>query len=447
MPIELLELKKTSKTTETHTFLDQSIQAIPYTPLSPIRTPTPTHVLCNTSSTNSPFDSPFAAQVSIPLPEEALLLPKSKTDDSASHPSLASFQPLCVAGTTGISIESFPPRSPPGLVSQASNMATAPLLPVADIDSNVIPNGSLTPPHPIISPPDLALPSPLPSLPDSRTSPYQTPHIHPIPSLSQSYPLDDLLDYEHGLELLSPPSPLSRNDSPFELAGLSPRPDIGSTLLLARNGSGDRRINETPTMPVDNIARSIYLFSSPTLSAASSVSASSENGYENDFSQSEFSSTFSSPIVPPTRLGPGSPESNTQHPIMTFSNVYNNNHTDTQRFRPRNGTGSPWTVMNRTTTATTSTSSQQPFESAATHISRMTTSASDNGSELSDLDFLSMSAEEYGAFTLSPGAATGGSVGLGRPVSGRGGVVTGRVRGIDGSESDTSSWSLAGGSE
>ena len=74
----------------------------------------------------------------------------------------------------------------------------------------------------------------------------------------------------------------------------------------------------------------------------------------------------------------------------------------------------------------------------------MTTSASDNGSELSDLDFLSMSAEEYGAFALSPGAATGGA---GRPVSGRGGVVAGRVRGINGSESDTSSWSLAGGSE
>ncbi|KJA17742.1 hypothetical protein HYPSUDRAFT_1005915 [Hypholoma sublateritium FD-334 SS-4] len=45
-------------------------------------------------------------------------------------------------------------------------------------------------------------------------------HSYPemVPSLSQSYPQD--LDYEHDLELLSPPS--SRSESPFSLAALSP---------------------------------------------------------------------------------------------------------------------------------------------------------------------------------------------------------------------------------
>ncbi|KAF5322314.1 hypothetical protein D9619_000140 [Psilocybe cf. subviscida] len=48
------------------------------------------------------------------------------------------------------------------------------------------------------------------------TEPQPSPYF--VPSLSQSYPQD--LDYEHGLELLSPPS--SRADSPFSMAELSP---------------------------------------------------------------------------------------------------------------------------------------------------------------------------------------------------------------------------------
>jgi hypothetical protein len=89
-----------------------------------------------------------------------------------------------------------------------------------------------------------------------------------------------------------------------------------------------------------------------------------------------------------------------------------------------------------------------PLESA-TRLSRVTMSDSDfdTGSELSDLDFLNVSAEEYEASA---------SAGLGsRSVvynDGSGGVV-GRTGGIggpgtrDGNESDTSSWSFAGGSE
>lgn len=96
--------------------------------------------------------------------------------------------------------------------------------------------------------------------------------------------------------------------------------------------------------------------------------------------------------------------------------------------------------MNRTTTESMATTSisQQAIESAA-QISRLTISTSDNGSELSDLNFLSMSAKEYEASALAPGAV------LGRrpPILSRGSGVMGRVREIDGSESDIYSWSLA----
>lgn len=48
------------------------------------------------------------------------------------------------------------------------------------------------------------------------------PYPHLVPSLSQSYPQD--LDYEHDLELLSPPS--SRAESPFSMAALSPNHQV-----------------------------------------------------------------------------------------------------------------------------------------------------------------------------------------------------------------------------
>ena len=62
---------------------------------------------------------------------------------------------------------------------------------------------------------------------NSPTSPKPLPpfpHSHAIPSLSQSYPQE--LDYEHGLELLSPPS--SRADSPFSMAEVSPNEGLRS---------------------------------------------------------------------------------------------------------------------------------------------------------------------------------------------------------------------------
>ncbi|KAF8807316.1 hypothetical protein BYT27DRAFT_6563978 [Phlegmacium glaucopus] len=542
-PIELELKKTTSKTAENHVFLGEPIPSIPYTPLSPIRTPTPTHVLYNTPPMHSASGSPFSTEGFLPSPEEGLL-PKLETNLTTSH-SLQTPSPLqrpadrlSASANKG---EWFPrsPQSPPGLGCSTSTMAVsgiAPLLPT-NVDSTRTPNNSISPFPPLLSPslpPALTLSPPLSqllSLTGSHASPYQTPpHVHAIPSLSQSYPLDDLLDYEHGLELLSPPSPLSRTNSPFEFAGLSPRPEMGqgSALLLGR--SGDRRTSgeQLSTPPMDSITNSTrsttYLsFSSSPVLSTSSVSASSENGYENDSSRSEFSSTFSSPIVAPSRLGLGldlGPESSphdqarlsqSMSPLLSRSSPsvdvnYHQHHrrqqqernvsptstrpsvppsptpttrsqpdarrpivtldeyddyADTQTLSPRNRTRSPWTMMNRLATESVVTTSVPTEIPSAARMSRVAMGDSDfdTGSELSDLDFLGTTMEEYE--TSAPASANNRparSIGfiprsrVDTDVGGRSGVV-GSVGGIggprikNGNDSDTSSWSLAGGSE
>lgn len=470
-------------------------------------------MLYNSSSTHSPLDSPFSTRVSSPSPEEALHS-KLKTNvantSTLIHPLIVSSQPLsppsCATDTTTASTskaESLPP-SPPG----------APFLSVG-VDDTMFPDSSVTSLPSLSSPPALALsssPSQLLSPTWSHPSRCQIPpHVHAIPSLSQSYPLDDLLDYEHGLELLSPPSPLSRADSPFELAGLSPRSEIEERLTASLAGIGDNgeQISAAPLDSTTNSTRSTtYLsLSSPTLSA-SSILPSSENGYENDSNPSEISSTFSSPAIEPTRLRdirleslsphdqarlshsmsfpasrsspsfdvnhlhrlqqqernagwgsmrisvpvfstptPRPQESNAQRSMTTNDNEYDDC-ADTQTLSPRSRIGSP-SPMQRTVAESIGTASistdTHPSESA-TRLSRATMRDSDldTGSELSDLDFLNMSAEEFEASA---------SAGLGSRLvvssDGTGGVVgrTGGIGGPDGNESDTSTWSFAGGSE
>lgn len=504
-------------------FILKSIQAIPYTPLSPVRTPTPTHVLYNSSSMHSPSDSPFPTQASLDLPEDALVskLRTIAASSSSSHPLLASFQPLsaspCAADTTSSSASKaeLSPSSPPDLIttlSQPSSMAVASIAPVDAISSwspLVLPS----------SPPAVALSSPSSQPTGSQHSPYLTPHVHAIPSLSQSYPLDDLLDYEHGLELLSPPSPLSRTDSPFELAGLSPKPERGER--STRDQGSGAQISGVHVDSITNSTSTAYLsFSaSPTLST-SSVFASSENGYENDSSRSEISSTFSSPFVAPARLGLGldigsesspphdqlrrghsmSPtssasfdvhysqrhrrhqqERNTgssarssvlvspiqefdaRHPRASFNDTEYDDNADAQTLSPRNRTRSPWTIMNRRATesaATTLISPEIHSVEPAARLSRVIMSDSDfdTGSELSDLDLLNISAEEYEPSASVSANRSGGSVGPGSRSGmytgtyGGSGIVErpggiGKPRRGDGNESDTSSWSFASGLE
>jgi hypothetical protein len=468
-------------------------------------------VLYNSPSTHSPLDSPFSLNISSPLPGVALRS-KLKTDvtNSSTYPLLAPLQPqspssCAMANASASNAESFPPFSPPGLANIAVP-GVAPFLPVS-VDGTRIPDNSATSLHPLSSPSAPALSSHPPQL-LSHPSPYQTPpHVHAIPSLSQSYPLDDVLDYEHGLELLSPPSPLSRTDSPFELTGLSPRLGMveRSTLLSAGSGDSGEQFSAAPVDSTNSTRNSTHTsFSSPALSVSSRFP--SENGYDNDFSPSEISSTFSSPFVAPTRLGDigseslsphdqarlslslpplssgslppfdvnhhhrerdtgwtstrtsvsdfsaettRSHESDARRPIISFNDNISDDYADTQTLNPRNRTRSPLT---RTVTESISTSREiHPLESAA-RLSRVTTSDSDfdTASEMSDLDFLNMSAEEeYEASALAPAAASSSVVYTGMD----GSRVLGRAGGIggpgieDGNESDTSSWSLAGGSE
>ena len=460
-------------------------------------------MLYNSSSTHSPLETPFSTRVSSPLHEEALLSNTNDTNTATfTHPLLASSP--CTADTASASKAA---SLPPGLENIAVPEA-ATFLPVG-VDGNMIPDNSATPSLvSLSSPPALAPfspPSQLLSPTSLHPSPYQTPpHVHVIPSLSQSYPLDDLLDYEHGLELLSPPSPLSRTDSPFELAGLSPRPGMTerSTLLLADSGE---QISAAPVDNITNSTRNTYLsFSSPTLSA-SSVFPSSETGYENDSSSSEISSTFSSPSVASNRLGDigweslpphddqpclhrsmsplssrSSPfsvnhpqlqphhrqqqewntewasmrisvpalsasitrpqESGARRPMIPDDNEYGD-HADIQTLGPRNNTRSPSATDSATTAEIHTKESATPLSSNFD---------TDTGSELSDLGILSLSDEEYGASTSAAAALRSRSVVYTRSDGGNG---VRRDRGMggsvieDGNESDTSSWSLAGGSQ
>ncbi|KAF6748897.1 hypothetical protein DFP72DRAFT_914867 [Ephemerocybe angulata] len=67
----------------------------------------------------------------------------------------------------------------------------------------------------------------------SQLSPHLSARTEGIPSLSQTHP--DLLDYEHGIELLSPPS--SRSESPFSVVGGASSPNLGDPTPHGTPGS------------------------------------------------------------------------------------------------------------------------------------------------------------------------------------------------------------------
>ena len=103
--------------------------------------------------------------------------------------------------------------------------------------------------------------------------------------------------------------------------------------------------------------------------------------------------------------------SDTRCSIISFNDNISDDYADTQTLSQRNRIRSPSTRTITGSVATTSTSTQtHPLESAA-RLSRVTTNDSDldTSSEMSDLDFLNMSAEEYVASALAS-AATNGSV-------------------------------------
>ena len=142
-------------------------------------------------------------------------------------------------------------------------------------------------------------------------------------------------------------------------------------------------------------------------------------------------------------------ESDGRRPKVTFNN---NDNADTQTLSP---TRSLWTMMNRT-----SILPEIHSIDPAARLSRVTMSNSDfdTGGELSDLDFLNMSAGDYEPSVPATADRGSGSAGLGSR-SGvytgtyDGGGVVGKPGGIGGlqrgnrNESDRSSWSFASGLE
>ncbi|CAA7259418.1 unnamed protein product [Cyclocybe aegerita] len=168
---------------------------------------------------------------------------------------------------------------PPSPSSRASSPNLTPTSP----EGPVSPISSLPAPVPVPATSDLQ------GFTDSHATPTANQFQHPsysiqqpILSLSQSYPQE--LDYEQGLELLSPPS--SRAESPFSMADYSPAANFRSFSPLGVN---------TNVRPESS------------LSPLSSVSASSA-----------FSSVFSSPEMThsPIRMGLGNESFDTLSPVM-----------------------------------------------------------------------------------------------------------------------------------
>jgi len=135
-------------------------------------------------------------------------------------------------------------------------------------------------------------------------------------------------------------------------------------------------------------------------------------------------------------------ESDARRHMIPSDNEYGD-HADTQTLGPRNNTRSP-SATDSATTWTSASAEIHPLESATRLSSNFDT---DTGSELFDLDILSLSDEEYGASTSAAALRSRSVLGEdgGNGVR-RDGEMGGSVIG-DGNESDTSSWSLAGGSQ
>ncbi|PPQ92763.1 hypothetical protein CVT25_003872 [Psilocybe cyanescens] len=188
----VLRQRKNASENASENAMDESIHAIPYAPLSPSRT----HVVFDPSAPSTPGSG-----------------------SGSRHPSLP-HSPVVTSGID-ISRDNGSPKSAPRSSSPqvpSPKVASRPLSPL------------LPPPPPQVSPfqhsitQSMLLGTANSTTPTSASiissSSHPLQHSYTVPSLSQSYPQD--LDYEHGLELLSPPS--SRSESPFSMAAMSPNP-------------------------------------------------------------------------------------------------------------------------------------------------------------------------------------------------------------------------------
>ncbi|KAF8178039.1 hypothetical protein BJ912DRAFT_671819 [Pholiota molesta] len=192
------------KNVSEHT-MDESIQPIPYAPLSPSRT---THVVFDAAApTPSPPNSHMRLS-SPPPPHIASAPPTGVTPTGLSFQSQSEMTSSPAANPTTRDAELAPSLHSP---------VFSPELPVVPSPPEVK-NFQHIATHSTLLRNTSQLP---PTFNEPSTAPTQSlqqSYHQIIPSLSQSYPQD--LDYEHDLELLSPPS--SRAESPFSFAALSP---------------------------------------------------------------------------------------------------------------------------------------------------------------------------------------------------------------------------------
>ncbi|KAF8967494.1 hypothetical protein BDZ97DRAFT_1755920 [Flammula alnicola] len=225
--------------------MDESIHAIPYVPLSPSRT----HVVFDPSSPSTPS---AGSRVPSPPPPPPVLAPPTGVSTTGPSPTIepqvrsSSAAPVAreepVDPIQSVVSVSVPVSSPVSsiLASPASPMIHPPAeAMISPTSPEVTPfQHAITQSTLLDSTSDL---SPTFNIPSSSNvsaefDPLQQSYPQVVPSLSQSYPQE--LDYEHGLELLSPPS--SRSASPFSMAGMSPNQDQGQRALSPFSSIGSR---------------------------------------------------------------------------------------------------------------------------------------------------------------------------------------------------------------
>ncbi|KAJ3506031.1 hypothetical protein NLJ89_g7100 [Agrocybe chaxingu] len=246
-----------------------SVPLVPSPPPGRATSPLTPPLSTSTSPLSSPPTAVFVENATNepPINEFALLTP-------ASSPRIQNQQRDALSP---LQLSVLPPSS--------GSRASSPNLTPTSPEASVSPINLLSAPVPVPATPNLQGFADNHASSTPTANQFQHPSYsiqQPVLSLSQSYPQE--LDYEQGLELLSPPS--SRAESPFSMADYSPAANFRSFSPLGLN---------TNVRPESSLSR------------LSSVSATSD-----------FSSVFSSPEMThsPMRMGLGNESFDTLSPVM-----------------------------------------------------------------------------------------------------------------------------------
>ncbi|PPQ65744.1 hypothetical protein CVT24_011777 [Panaeolus cyanescens] len=200
--------------------LDESIQPLSgYEPLSPSRT----HVILEPTDPSTPTT---ISEPPSPLRRPSGLTPLMSSSDEQGPENAPSPLRSSITYSDSLSNSGTNPFESDEDVAHIQRTPPASRSPLAQL-----PTPSNSPPTRLMSPSIMSQSQTIPSAHHGMG--------HHVPSLSQSYPQE--LDYEHGLELLSPPS--SRSESPFSMAGMSP--DMRSN-ASSRQGPSSTTLSPSP---------------------------------------------------------------------------------------------------------------------------------------------------------------------------------------------------------